>query len=190
MDSPEHVHIEHGRFRRLMAYESRLQRPEPEGCLQTENKHEEHLLTQPTSLEMFTNCSQRRLQHATLDSPRWFVSRASRFRRPMARTPRARRQPCSQRVIRACLPSRAARSVRRHDVPIDAKTNQLFRRALLWTPLATVPPNGSSRVGWQHLEQRPGVADLLCGPLGILRVRTTGVLSHSFAPRACSLAEG
>jgi hypothetical protein len=94
----------------------------------------------------------------------------------------------SQRLVRSRLPARTGRSVSGGNVAVNAQTNQLLRGTLLRSALASVPTNRFDRFSRQHLQRRSGSAKVLFGPFRILRVRTTGVLSHTFAPLAGWLA--
>ena len=94
-----------------------------------------------------------------------------------------------QGFVRSRLPARTGCSVSGGNVAVNAQTNQLLRETLLRSALASVPTNRCDRFLGQHLHQRPRLANLFGRPLGVLRVRTTGVLSHTLVPLAAPLNE-
>jgi hypothetical protein len=87
-------------------------------------------------------------------------------------------------IVRPRLPANSGRAIGLDDIAIDSQTDELLGRALLWTALAAVATDGRYGLLRQDIPQRASGTYFLCRPLGVFGVRTTWILSHTFAPLA------
>ena len=89
-------------------------------------------------------------------------------------------------LVGPALPSAPRGAKCPYHVAINANADELLRRRLLRTTLAAISANRIDHLVRKHIKGGTGAAEVLVGPLRIGRVRSTGILSHTFVPLAGS----